>query len=1275
MNRLIRSSVDGEILSPRDRVRAVGKSHPLNGGRIDCYLPAGSSISEILTEALSERPGAVLNRDFAVHIDGHPIPRENWHRVRVKKGATVTFTPRLGHGDMLKSVLGLVVAVGALIAAPYLAPGLVSALGGIGLTVSTGIATALATGGIILAGTLALNALFPVAPALDTTSTPLNSIRGANNQLGSVDTPVPVVLGKSLQSPFYAAKPYTEIIGNDQYLRMLFCLGYGPLAIDSLQIGATPLANYTDVEIEVRQGFPGDAPTTLYPGQVDEVDLAITLDNTVDPAGVQGGHGVWTSQFTSAQADAFSLDVTATQGVTATDGQGNPYPWQVQIATRYRLVGAVGWTAGPGMTFTRSYSPTRQGVYVAVARGQYEVAVMKVTGNGDPSHVQDIVVWSALRSFKSAPPLAFPKPLALIDMRIKATNQLNGALNTFNCICTSLVTGYSGAGNVWNANVASQNPADLYRWVLQGPANMRPRADSAVDFDSLQGWWNECTLQGWKYNGVVNASGGSVYGKLYEIAAAGRARPTFIDGKWGVIWDQPTSSIVQHFTPCNSWGLQGQHAYAQQPDGWRVQFINEANGYTQDERYVYDDGFDVTNATLFETISFPGVTDPNLVWRMGRFQIAQARLRPEKINLSVGWEQLICTSGDRVAVTHDVLLIGLASGRVKSVAGQVITFDETVTIVDGKTYAFRFRVPDDARSILRAVDPEPLGVALAEGDYNSLSLVGDLSLVKAGTLFGFGETNQDSAIYRVFSIAQQSDLVATLTLVDDAPAISLADQGAIPPYNPNITIPPDPFTLTVRDLRYLEVIDGQGASVRALVRLIWQVPRFGRITAFEIQSQDNDVGAPWGTVDTVPAPLTTVDIPLLSAGVWSFRVRCLFDDGTASAWASLTGLNLHGLTFAPGDVTNLHMAIVDGQTVLAWAIVADQRTLNYEIRKGTSWDVGLLVGNAVAQPPWPTTGDGTYHVRAYVLSPFGLRIYSVNDAEITIAGSIIARNIIVSKDEQATGWTGALDGGVIDGSFIRTDVAHAIATSWAAEVVAQLGLTGLHIAVYLSSTRVDIGQAAACRFWTEFEADGTLIGEDFLGQADVLGSGDALGASPTRFIQAFPIWHFAATGVDDVFAPADVFGPADVFTESGVAYDDWAAVATGTRVARYFRPGYVLITSDASTNATGTKFSWFVDVPDREDDYTDLAVPSAGLNITFYTGGYNATPAGGTSPLPFNGGPNGSTVPHVQSAIINPTDGDSINITNLTSAGCTVNVVNAGANVTRTGVNLLIRGY
>lgn len=42
----------------------------------------------------------------------------------------------------------------------------------------------------------------------------------------------------------YAASPYSELVGENQYLRMLFLLGYGPLDISQIRIGDTAMENY-----------------------------------------------------------------------------------------------------------------------------------------------------------------------------------------------------------------------------------------------------------------------------------------------------------------------------------------------------------------------------------------------------------------------------------------------------------------------------------------------------------------------------------------------------------------------------------------------------------------------------------------------------------------------------------------------------------------------------------------------------------------------------------------------------------------------------------------------------------------------------------------------------------------------------------------------------------------------------------------------------------------------------------------------------------------------
>lgn len=151
----------GEIIPPSASVRVVGRTHPLSavtGTRIERFLGVGLTIEQMLCEALEDHPEIRFRRDFIVHIDGYPVEECNWHRVRAKAGTVVTFLPRLQGGDTMRTILGAVVAISALLlAVPTggLSLGLAGALG-----VSASVASALIAGGIVAEGPISLNALF-----------------------------------------------------------------------------------------------------------------------------------------------------------------------------------------------------------------------------------------------------------------------------------------------------------------------------------------------------------------------------------------------------------------------------------------------------------------------------------------------------------------------------------------------------------------------------------------------------------------------------------------------------------------------------------------------------------------------------------------------------------------------------------------------------------------------------------------------------------------------------------------------------------------------------------------------------------------------------------------------------------------------------------------------------------------------------------------------------------------------------------------------------------
>jgi hypothetical protein len=164
MNRLVKvasPALNGDIVLPGATVRVVGKPHILSGDRIDRYLEVGLTIDEMISEALRERPEMAGRRDLHVHLDGHAIEEQNWRRVRAKPGTVVTFVPALGNGAELRTVLSVVVAVAAIALAGPLGGAFAETAFATGLGISATVASALVAGGILPAGGMATEALWP----------------------------------------------------------------------------------------------------------------------------------------------------------------------------------------------------------------------------------------------------------------------------------------------------------------------------------------------------------------------------------------------------------------------------------------------------------------------------------------------------------------------------------------------------------------------------------------------------------------------------------------------------------------------------------------------------------------------------------------------------------------------------------------------------------------------------------------------------------------------------------------------------------------------------------------------------------------------------------------------------------------------------------------------------------------------------------------------------------------------------------------------------------
>lgn len=1090
-------------MEPNTEILVSSRPSPFSMRRVQGYVPFGMSVKEIVEKTVSHPE--LIPTTF-VELDGHVIEPEVWHLVKPKPGTSVIVGVEFGKGGG-KNPLASVLSLALLVAAPYLGAALGTNLGlavlgnGVLTATQSAIFGGLVTGAVSLVGSMAIRAIAPPPKPKGVggnggiaQDTPTKFFTGAQNQVSRYGV-IPQVLGRYRMVPPLGAFTYTETVGQDQYLRMLFVWGYGPLLISDLKIGETAIGLFDDVEVETRQGYLDDDPLTLYTKQVQQSDLSITLTQAA-------GYQVRT---TAEDVDEISVDITFQQGLVVIGTTGKRTARAVELEVQYAPTGTSDWSAGlgsfkpiasqntaaftlppggkpylykrntmvcihkstgvqkviygeskygfnvsgapvaasytepvdppvpsdhiavarvvslgtnrffsvtslrapwvsngtfeasgdfncttssthiaiaagglknPGVTITATKTvAVRKSFKVSVPRGTYDVRIKRVTADApeNPPSTQptifDIATWTALRSVRHENPVSMPG-LALTAVRIRATDQLNGNIESFNAIVQSILPSWNGSA--WVERPTS-NPADLYRHVLQGSANAFAVGDSRIDFESLQNWAEWCDDNGFEYNEILSTQS-SVIDQLTEISATARAAVTSVDGKWGVVQDIPVSTPTQYFTNRNSWGFTADRWLREIPHAVRVQFTNEDKGWSQDERIVFDDGYDENNATVYDVIQAPGVTNSTQAYKTGRYHIAVARLRPEIYKFTTDVENLQCTRGDVVGFVHDVPLFGLGSARVTQLLTEGdntigIVMDEEMFFDNSTEYAARFR-KEDGTSVIRLLDP-------ISGYANAFSFEAiDTDLgPEVDNLVLIGVVDHEMVKIKIKSIEPGGDLTAVITCVDEAPGVHLADKGVIPPYSSQITLPaalekpPTPVAVTIQTNEQVLFSTSTGYEAAMVISLLPPASPLPLELVAYIKRAD-DTAYLLAEYTTSPNRCTITN---LDSGVY-YDVKLLHKNinGQWSDPLNLPNTYVVGDTGNPSDVETFDVSILAGTAYLAWTGIPDLDLDFYRIKfnastSGASWSNSIVLVNKVGKPATTISVpamQGTYLIKA-----------------------------------------------------------------------------------------------------------------------------------------------------------------------------------------------------------------------------------------------------------------------------------------------------------------------
>jgi hypothetical protein len=702
----------------------------------------------------------------------------------------------------------------------------------------------------------------------------------------------------------------------------------------------------------------------------------------------------------------------------------------------------------------------RRSIAWAVPRGQYDVRVRRITTDSDDDRVIDEVYLTAVRSIRNEDPIRLAR-VAKIALRIKATDQLSGVIDDFNCMVSSVCQDYDEASGTWIERVTS-TPASLYRHVLQGPAIRRPLADARLSLTDLEQWAIASRAKGLEINQVF-ATRSTVYETLSAICAAGMASFGMLDGKFGVVRDVVQTIPVQHFTPRNSRGFRGLRSFTRPPHGLRVRFVNKDKGYDDDERIVLADGYQIdgrdafdqlaptlTPATEFETMDLPGVVTWEEVFKHARYNLAVLKLRPETYEIETDFEHLVCTRGDLVLVTHDVPLFGLVSGRI---ARQVLdasnnlvmlALDEPVTMDASDSYSIRVRL-ETGESWVR-------GVVTVEGVTDTLTLGGPISpgvpRPTAGDLFAFGRSGQESRECIVKAIDPSEDLAAKLTLLDHAPGIALAADGEIPPYDPGISDPADyvdrPETPVIDSIRSddLVMIRDADGSLRNRMLITLRRPSStrplgttGQVRTRPLPPGGGEAIGPWQNHPYQPIANQQLSVLDVQEGTtYEIRLRTSTIDGRASNWASAQHTVI-GKSALPPDLLSADVSVIsDGTRRYSWLFDGEVPPdlagvlIRYGL-PGASWSsMTALTSEPIEASPFESVQPPA--------SFWEFAFKSIDTSGNESAGELrIQRtltdprleDIAFSVDCARTGWTGTKTGCHVAGLVLEADDS----TTWA----------------------------------------------------------------------------------------------------------------------------------------------------------------------------------------------------------------------------------------------------
>lgn len=1245
-------------------IEVIWRPHPLLPAADVTHLPQPYTPGQTVRELLLKTP-IDTGQPIAIIVDDKLLTVEEWDTVCPKPGQIINVKAEVqGGGGGGSNPLQVV----ALIAIVVIAAALAAPTGGLSLVAAFGIeasTAAMIAAAFAVAGAMIVNAIFaPSTTGIDTSNngqysqpSPTYSLSGGNNRIRPYES-MPIVMGEHRFFPDFASRPFTEYHGEDQYLYQIFHLGLSTCDISDWRIGTNPITNYSDYTWHVPDS---QGKIKSFPGNVDAVAGA-ALENASG----------WITRTTSKNTYRIGIDIEGS--LYYANDRGGLDGTSVQIRIQYKPVGSATWidpadieVSGVGFVDGRyetysvwvnsgywgesdgdgnsqwfdtshyesrthfvanggtviisgnTQSPRRATLFINPASpGQFDVRIIRDTGDSDNARLQNKTNWSVLRSYQAD--TASYVGQNRIGITIRASEQLNGAIQQMSCLAAAYAYYWNGSAWVW---AKTQNPAHWYMDFAHGRRAADGtklygcfHTDDEIDLAGLTAWANFCTNEGLTFNAVIDGNQ-SAEEILQAIARCGFASPSRESGGLGVVFDERNAPISGYFGMANiiKGSFEVSYITEQLAEEIIVQYKNPSKDWEQDEVRVNVPG--VITPKRSSSIPLFGCRYEAMAGKFANYIAAQQEYRTRRITWETDFEGFTVGRGNVVLLSHDLTQWGY-SGRVYSADGTTINLGRSVPRSGAIEYLMLVRPDGDSQLFTLP--------AAAVGEAETIDLVETINwqadCQPMDHKWFFSPLATPGKKVKILSIQPVSESRIRLTATDEDPEFYAAWDGTwqSPKKQTLLNNQPEVGSISVTETLYR----GTDSSIRTKVNIQW----LARGSYERANIRYRLAGGAWESAQT---PATYYQIDTDKIGTIEIEILPIYY--TLVGQKSTYSTYLLGVTASPANVNGLTDFYRAGRTVLSWRSVIDPRTIDYEIRKGISWEKGHILGR-VSTTEFITDGDGTYWVAAHTGN-----VYSAEPAGITIDGGALVANVIATFDEEATGWSGTLSGGarrvstdiVLAGSGLFSQIPLVSAET---SIFYFGGVSGTGTYEIPVSHEIDIVASQACSVSVSYRL-----------RAD----------SPFALFSRVPSVAALASVTGNYAGYADCKIQMAVAPDSGI-YGEWRDFVPGSYVGRKFKFRAVLSSLDPSVTAILDQMIFSVDVPDRIENGTSINCPSGGLTVT-YNPAFQATP-------------------NVQITILDAQQGDEVYLpdANQSATGFTVQIRNAGSGVSRK-INWLSQGY